>query len=171
MRKRYHPGLVLATYLVAVLLVAIPWTDTLARVLPARADEVAWRFGALGLSSRALMTPLLGLVLIAGTAVARGHRRVLRALAVVAGLAAATCTVAAGIFALDSLQMRGQVDPEIVQEFDISTVPALVKMVLVAVTLVPLSVGAWKSADAVGAGRRAGWGRDQRPPIAMRPER
>lgn len=165
---RFDGALVLATYMVAALLVVIPLSDTATRVLPARFGDTAWRFGALGLTSRAVMTPLLGLLLAVAVAAVARHRWVLRTLAVLSGLGAILVAVSAAIFALDSLQMRGQVQAEALQNFDFSTVPALGKLLAAPVVLVPLGIGAWRSARAEGAKRRTTDRSEPRPPIALR---
>lgn len=136
-------ALVIAAYVVAALLVVIPITDTMARVWPLRPGQTSWRFGAVGMASRALMTPLLGLLLATGVAWLRRHRLALRALAVLCVLGALAVGAATGVFVLDSMQMRDQVRAESLQAFDFSTVPALAKLIVGVPTLLTLGMGGW----------------------------
>lgn len=173
MQKRIDGVLVAAAYLVAVLLVVIPPGDTLTQVLPVRPGDAAWRFGALGMFSRALMTPSLGLLLAVGVAAAQGHASVLRTLSVVSAVLALAMSGAVGVFVLDSLQMRGQVESEALRNFDVATAPAATKFVVVTLILLLLAVGAWRTARRSRSrrrGSRRGPEGQPRPPITMRRE-
>ena len=114
-------------YLVAVLLVVIPVTDTVLALVPMRFGDVAWRFGALGMGSQAVMTPLLGTLLILVTAAALGHRTALRVVQVLAYLAAALFVAASILFALDALQTRTSIQKAAKAGFDRASAVALVK--------------------------------------------
>lgn len=115
------------SYVIAAILIVIPLVDTALALLPLRPGELAWRFGALGLGSQALMTPLLGGLLALVTATVFGHRRGLRVVQIVAWLAAVLLVVAIALFLLDAIQMRASVRPEVKGAFDKASAVALVK--------------------------------------------
>lgn len=115
-------------YLMALYLVTVPLAETLIAVWPLQVGDAAWRYGATGLLSQALMTPLLGLLLAVGLAVYAEHRALSRALAVISGVCAVFIIVVIPLFLLDMLEMRGQVVDEATRAFDVATVFALLKM-------------------------------------------
>lgn len=124
--ERLKP-LALTSYAVAALLIAIPMADTVLAVLPLRPGEVAWRFGALGLGSQAVMTPLLGGLLALVTAAVFEHRRGVRTLQILAVLAAVLLLAASVLFVLDAAQTRASIRATAKGVFDKASVVALVK--------------------------------------------
>lgn len=131
-------------YLMALLLVLFPLTDALSTVWPLRPGEFQWRFGAVGLFSQALMTPLLGLVLALVTAFVLEHRAVLRTLSVLAALGGVLLLVVLAGFALDAAQMRGQVRPELKSNFDVASIAAAMKLLLAAILALVVTWVGWK---------------------------
>ncbi len=125
-RDRLKP-LSLPAYTVAFLLVFVPLADTAAGLLPVRYAEVQWRFGALGLLSQTVMTPLLGVLVALVVGAVLGHRRRLRFLEVLMILAALVLLAAGGLFALDAVQTHISVRPEARLAFARATVIALAK--------------------------------------------
>ena len=114
-------------YSVAFLLVFLPLLDTTLSVFPPRFGEVAWRFGAAGLFSRALLTPLLGLLLAFAVGLMLEHRRVLRALSLFSAFVAVVIVGAIGLFLLDAAQMRSQVVEQAKTPFDVASLIAIGK--------------------------------------------
>ncbi len=135
------------SYVVAALLVLFPLVDSLLTVFPLRPGDVNWRFGAAGLFSRALMTPLLGLLLVFAVALLLDQRRILRVVAVVSGLLSLVLLGTLALFALDTLQMRAQVRPEIVPSFDVAALTAMAKYGAVIVALLMLAVPGWRNSQ------------------------
>lgn len=127
--------------LVAGLLMVIPFAETIVAVLPLRAGEVSWRFGAMGLFSRALMTPALGLTLFLLVALMYQQRALVRGVMVLSLLAALLLIAAIPIFLLDFMQMRSQVRAEALATFDVATAFALAKIVAFAVVSISFVVG------------------------------
>jgi hypothetical protein len=113
-------------YLILGAMIIFPLLDAVLTVWPLRLGEVSWRFGAVGIFSRGLMSPLFGLILMYGLALIYEHRVVQRVVAVLAAIAATAVASAAVLFVLDALQMRGQVQPQMKTAFDVATVVALV---------------------------------------------
>jgi hypothetical protein len=137
--------LTIPAYAIACLLILFPLLDTALSVFPPRFGEVAWRFGATGLFSRALMTPLLGLLLAFAVALIRDQRKMQRAVAVVSAVVAVVIIGAVGLFVLDAVQMRSQVRPQAKTAFDIASLVALGKFVLGLMILVAFTISGWKA--------------------------
>lgn len=151
--RRY---LAVPAYLVASLLALFPLVDTALSILPLRVGEVSWRFGATGLVSRALMTPLLGVLLAFAVALLLEHRRVLRTISVLMGVAAAALVGAFLLFVLDFLQMRGQVNPQARVAFDVASLVALGKYALGLIVALAFAVAGWKASRRGRAAARRG---------------
>lgn len=132
-------------YGVAFLMIAIPLLDSLLGVWPLRVGEVTWRFGAVGLFSRAVMTPVFGLLLALATAIYMEHRVTTRILSILGFAGALLALVAIGFFTLDALQTRASVRPEAAGAFDTASAVAVVKYLLGLVVTTALAVGGWKA--------------------------
>jgi hypothetical protein len=117
-------------YLIGAMLVTIPLTDALAAVLPARPGAAEWRFGATGLLSGALMTPLLGCFAVLAAATLLEHVRVLRIGAWVLIGVPALLFVAAGVLLLDAVQLRAQVEATMRPAFFGAAAKAALKLLL-----------------------------------------
>lgn len=143
-------------YAMAAILVAFPTAEVVLSLIPWRFGVTAWRFSAVGLLSRALMTPMLGVLMLAGLAILLGHRRFLRVLSVLSILGAAVLLVALGTFVLDALEMRGQVRPELKRAFDTASLQAAVKLLISAVWLGMLAAAGFRVTRRARAERRSG---------------
>lgn len=132
-------------YPVAALLVVFPITDALLSVSPFKPGVVSWRFGAMGQLSRALMTPLLGLLLLAVISLALERWRTLRAIAVVSALSVPVLLGVMLLFMLDALELRATVAEAVRTGFDVATAIALTKYGLAVIVATALAVGGWKA--------------------------
>jgi hypothetical protein len=141
-------------YLVLGTMIVFPLLDSVLTVWPLRPGEVSWRFGAIGIFSRGLMTPLFGLVLLYGLALIYEHRVAQRVVAVVAAIAAPAVASACALFVLDALQMRGQVQPQMKAAFDVASTVALGKLLVMATITAVLCVAAFRSSRSVTGRRR-----------------
>jgi hypothetical protein len=154
MRRLAVPG-----YLVAFLIFLFPLLDTALSVWPPQTSQLAWRFGAAGLFSRALMTPLLAVLIAYGIALVLEHRTVLRVLAIVNGLAVVLIVLVMGLFVLDALEMRVQVRPDTKRAFDAASTVALVKYGTGMLAALAFAVHGWKASkrtDVAKKVRRSG---------------
>lgn len=142
-----------AAYLLALLVAVTPLAEVATGAWPYQPGELSWRFGVGGALLKTVMTPLLGVLIAMGAAAALGHRRVLRALAVVCFAAAAATAVAAVLFVLQFQQMRVVVDPALGRGMATAALTALV----IAGLLVPAA--AWMGVCGWKATRRAGTAR------------
>lgn len=108
MSKAQEPvhGVARAGYLIGPLLILLPLVDAVPVLFSPNFSDLRWRFGATGILSGALMTPLFGLFVVMSAAAVLGHRRLQRALAWLC-LPLAVVLVAAGvIFALDAIEVH-----------------------------------------------------------------
>lgn len=123
------------TYFVAFLLVVTPALDFVTNVWPLRPGEVGWRYGAEGLLAGFLLTPLIGVMIAFGAAIALRHLLVMRILSFVNIAVAAFLLLLIALFALDVLQVRATVPEEARGMFQTGAVKAAVKHLTVAVAL------------------------------------
>ncbi|HET8654090.1 MAG TPA: hypothetical protein VFL93_01055 [Longimicrobiaceae bacterium] len=149
-------------YATAVMLVVIPLSDLGGalgwKMLP---HAINWRTGAVGLFSGTVLTPALGLVIAVITASLFGHRWAQRVLTVVVGLAALVLFAILAGFILDAIQLRAMVaDATMRHSFTAAVVKATINLVVAAVTLAIVCVGAF----------RAGRQRDRAEAATKRPE-
>ncbi len=127
-------------YLAGLLVILLTAVDFVATVAPLSPQTVSWRFGAVGMLSRSIMLPTVGLVGILGTAALLEHVRIQRLVMVLGFLASGLLLLAVGMFALDAVQLRNQVGPEAVTSFKASSVVALIKLLSGAVLLAVVGV-------------------------------
>lgn len=143
----------MAVYPVAALLVLVPTIEVTAGAWPFQTSELSWRFGVGGILLKTLVTPLLGtlLAMVAGTLL--GHRRTVRALAVLCLLAAVLTVGLAAMFSMDFLQLRSIVDPRMRTAMTVASATALGMAALIAPAAAALGVGGWKATRRAGAVR------------------
>jgi len=131
-------------YLLGLVLVAFPLLEAALSVFPPSFGEVTWRFGAAGVLSRALMTPLLGDVVLVATSAFAGHRRILWTLGVLNFVAGAAALIVLLLLTLDALQMRSLTRPEALASFDAASVVAALKFFVAVVVTVWIGTAAAK---------------------------
>lgn len=122
-------------YLVALFLVAAPFTDLVLRTRPWAPTSVEWRYGAAGFVSLSLSAPFIGLLLAMVVSAVLRHEAALRVLAVLALVGSPVLLALGGGFALDAQQMRSMVNPAVARSFEISALVALAKYGLGAILL------------------------------------
>lgn len=139
-------------YAVTFLLIVLPITEITLRLWPLQPGAAAWRFGATGLLTNAMVTPLLGLLLGGGLAFTLGHRAMVRLHSILAILGATLLLGLTLLFILDAIQMRREVQAESIFVFDVAAVQSFAKLCVVQSIAFVLGVGAWRS---TGHGGRA----------------
>jgi len=127
--------------------------DVATNVWPLQPGQLPWRYGAVGLASGFLLTPLMGLFIAAAVAVVVPHPRVLRLVGFICAAGAAAVILATLMFSLDAIQFRLQVPPEGQSSYRIGVARAWAKNVLVAVALIWLARGALRAQRALGTRR------------------
>lgn len=113
---------------VAILLIVFPLLDTWLAVLPMNLTDLRWRYGAAGLFSEAVMTPLLGVLILLGVAVGRARRRLLYVLLWGSAILAAILLLVVTVVALDAWELRVQVQPEQQTSFLVASLVAVGKL-------------------------------------------
>lgn len=132
--------LAVALYLIAALFLLTPVLDFVASVWPLRIHDIQWRFATGGLLSGYLLTPLLGVLLAMIAAALLEHRVVQRSLAIVSIVVAVALVGVMGVFTLDVLQLRGDVNPQLKSSYQLASSKALIKYVSSLVAFVWMSV-------------------------------
>lgn len=125
-------------YFLAILLIGTPLVDILANTWPLHVGVVGWRYGAAGMFSGFLMTPLLGVALACWLAAALGHRVIQRLLMIVCVVGAIVLLVAGLGFALDVLELRHNVPttpPQAMWNFEVGAAKAFLKYLTTVVAL------------------------------------
>lgn len=84
--------------------------------------------------SNALLIPTVGLLVAHVTALALNHTAVRRAIGIIGYAAAGLSVLALAMFALDSLQTRAAVRPEMRLSFNVASITAALKTLLAGVT-------------------------------------
>ena len=164
-----HRYLAWPTYVVAFSLSIIPPFDALMQVLPTHPGDPRWRFGFFGLMSNALMLPLVGLLLAFVGASYFEHRRFQKILGAIACLIAVATLAMLGLFALDALQVRGQVKATASLAYNVTALSAAMKALIGIVSLGAFGVAALKAPKikrqpSRGAGVVIGTQKSSRPP-------
>ncbi len=106
---RVHGVLVAGLYLLAALLIVQPLAEWLAAVWPPRIGQASWRYGALGILSGTLLTPMLGLVLAGGVGMVREHSWPVRVLSLLALIIGPLMVLSCVSFALDAVELKTRV--------------------------------------------------------------
>ncbi len=133
------------TYLVALALIVIPPFDALMQVIPMRLHDARWRFGFVGMSSNALMIPVVGLLIAFIGASYFEHRQFQRVLGVASIVIAVFILILLGFFVLDALQVRSSVTPAALLAFKVASFTACFKSLLGVATLGAFALSAFRA--------------------------
>jgi len=135
-------------YLIGLLLIILPLVDTVPVLFRPHVADVRWRFGVEGIMSGALMTPLFGVFVLMAAAAVLDHRRILRLLAALSGVAALCLVAAAVLFALDMGQVLHAAPPAGRGDISSASLKALTKMVLSAMVAAGYTAVVWRASRA-----------------------
>lgn len=116
------------------MLVSFPLVEASAELWPPSHTDLQWRFGALGLGSRALMTPLLGLLVVLAASFVGEHWRAQWVIGVGAWLCALAAGFLAVVFAFDAMHVYGLLEEGAWAAVEIGSAVALAKYLTFAVT-------------------------------------
>jgi hypothetical protein len=142
-------------YLVGLSLIFIPIVDLTAQSWPLNPGNAGWRFGAIGLLSNAFIVPSVGFLIVLGVAVALEHNRLLKLLGWACALGTLLMGLTLGLFALDAIQTRVSIKPELMSSFVVASITAAGKMILALVTLLAFAVAGIRAGKAAAAGRES----------------
>ncbi len=141
-------GYPLAALLVATLLADM--SESLHSTVPFWG--IQWRFAIMGFVIGSLPQVVIGFALATLTCAVLGHGRTARTLSVLQILFALVLIAGTGIFLLDYLQLRPNVDPNAVAYFDRVSVRSSVIGVVAGLAIFAVAAGSWQVA---GASRNA----------------
>lgn len=131
-------------YLVATLLVLIPPANVMVQLPAAQWGNVSWRFGFLGLMAGAMLLPILGAFLWMVTARLLDQRRMSRIVGAGTAVVALLLTAMLVLFVFDAIQVRSQINPEMVTGFDAQVIRTVLGQILSIGTLVLLSATSFR---------------------------
>ena len=132
-----------------------PLLQTLGSLWPPHFDEAPWRYGAVGIFLSAVGAAPLGLLIALAAAIPLGHRVILRTVGVLAIILTLLVLIVCGAFALDVLQVRSIVRPEVRGGFDVSAAKAVLMGLVVMVTSILIAIASFRTAAPEGTRRRA----------------
>lgn len=136
---------VAGVYFFLFILFMWPAVDLFSNTWPMQLGNIQWRVGFMGLLTAYLHTPLLAIVLAMALAFALGHKWTLRILSILSFLGVVLMLLAMVFFALDAIQIRGGVPEENLGAFNAGTILSELKFLTVAVAMVFLGWGAWRT--------------------------
>lgn len=131
-----------ALYLAGTLLLIVTLFDYLATIWPHRPSAVEWRYGSAGLLGGFLLSPLLGLALIALAGAIVQSRAALVSTEVVGVVVGALLLVIPALFLLDSLQVRASIEEEMRGPFLFGVGKAVFKLLTGAAAFLLLGLAA-----------------------------
>ncbi len=151
MKSQTNRPFLRSLYPVGVLIILSSLIDPLLRVWPMQMGEVRWRFGAVGFFSSSVLGVMFGLVWMMVIALMLDHARTMR---VLASFAIATGVIVAAVlvfFALDALQVRNLVNPQLTNSFDATVIKTAGILAISIPIAIWVGMGAWRTSKGVGA--------------------
>jgi hypothetical protein len=130
---------------VALLLIVSPAADLVAALIPIRPGEVSWRFGAYGLITNSLITPILGLAIILVVSEHQEWTRSMTVTAAVCALLALMLVAGFALFVLDYIQLRQAVGRAARGPYDAAAFKAMLVAALEAGVLLAMSLAAFRA--------------------------
>lgn len=128
----------LGLYALGALLVLQPPVEVISAAWPLRFGEVGWRFGVVGSFQQLATTFVVGVAVIILAAYLLRHRLLLRTAAIVALGVVVLLILGSASFALDYVQLRRMVRPELVHAFDMTSMRAGLSALLSIIALAVL---------------------------------
>jgi hypothetical protein len=140
----------------AVVLILTPLMELVVALWPATPGQASWRVGAVGLVSRSLVTPLLGVLAILAAGLVAERRGVVRGFAVLSSFLVLFIGGSLGLYLIDALEVRGLMTPEQKGRFDVTAAVAVAKLVMAGLVSAAFTVVGWRAAGAMGEGSGRG---------------
>jgi hypothetical protein len=153
LRRLRVPG-----YFVMAVLLILPILELIATSAPVHLAQAAWRFTVVGLAANVTGTSLLGLFFIYAIAASAGDRGVVVAVSSLAALASVICLVGAGVFPLDALQLKGQVNPAVAPRYNLAWMVAWAKIAVAGIGFLIMAISSFRFAGSVRRTAPAGRG-------------
>jgi hypothetical protein len=141
--------LTVPAYVLAASLLLVPFLDLLVQVWPMLPSQSAWRFGTLGLLSRTLITPSLGLLLLLGAALSAEHAQLLRVISALSGVISLVLFGCLALFLIDGIEVRALVAEDGKDRFDLTALVASAKLGMGFVVTFAYCVFGWRASRAL----------------------
>jgi len=138
--------LALPAYLTGAMLVLVPFGEAFFSTFPMEPGSAMWRFGAVGIMSSALLTPLLGLLILVTTSAILEHPLGVRLVGGVTLVAGVILLLVLGLFVLDAVQIRAQVVEEARASYQMAAGQTIFRLLAVMVTSVVMGIFSWRFA-------------------------
>ena len=142
------------TYLVAALITVISLAEISVAIWPFHFGNVGWRISVAGVSSGAVGFLLLVWVASLAVAIAQRERGVIWLVFVLSAFVAVFAAGGVAIFALDGLQMKGQIKPEMMDRYNLSFVWGTIKIILDGIAALGVAVSAFRTGRLIGGQER-----------------
>jgi hypothetical protein len=133
-------------YLVMAMLMVFSAGEVGVRSSPFRVHSPAWRLELIGSGAGAMGTVVLGLFVIYAIAAAADDRPTAYIVSSLSSLAAALCVIAIGVFSLDAIQVKTQVQSSLAHGYDVGTVWVAVRLAIAAIVLAVIAVSSIRAA-------------------------
>jgi hypothetical protein len=143
------------TYLVAALVTVISIAEISVAIWPFHFGTPNWRISVAGVSSGAVGFLLLVWVASLAVAIAQRERGVIWLVFVLSAFVAVFAAGGVAIFALDGLQMRGQVKPEMVDRYNLGFAWGTIKIILDGIAALGVAVSAFRTGRLIGGQERS----------------
>jgi hypothetical protein len=130
-----------------ILMIVQPLLELYIRSAPTRVHSPAWRLSLIGNVAGAISAPILGLFLMLAISVLAEDRGVAYVISSLSALSAVFCLGATGLFALDALQMRSQVQANLTDSYGLASAWIATKLILSVIALAVIAVSALRAAQ------------------------
>jgi branched-subunit amino acid transport protein AzlD len=137
-----------AGYFVAFTTLATELVELILRSWPFRIHSPAWRLGFVGGMSGVVMAALLMLLVVFAIANFADDRITTLIVSAISFVSAVIYVFAAGMFGLDVLQMRNQVQMSVAQQYDVTSAWMLIRVLLGVVGFLILAIATLRSVQA-----------------------
>lgn len=162
-------SIVWALYAVALILLVSPLVDLVGAIWPPRMGEVSWRFGAFGLTTSALVSPILGFAMLKVAGVLLEHRGVVRTVAVIDLVLMLVLLGGVAFFALDFVQLRATLAASSLGQYDMAGFKAAVNGLLELIVLGWMGVAGLRASSGPGKGAAQHSGQEEGLIVGMPP--
>jgi len=134
----------LAAYVLVAFIAVSSFSEIIASTWPPQLHDPRWRIGVTTFVSSATPLNLLAIFICIAVAFAAGDRRVLWAIGAVCGTAALAYLLLSAEFALDLLQLRRKVRPDLVTNYDVTMALGELRLLLASAASFGLSIAAFR---------------------------
>ena len=139
-----------AGYLIAIATIFVQLTEVVLRLWPYRFSSAAWRLTLVSTITSTVLTLLLMTFIIIAIAIFAGDRPVTLVFGGFSVIAAITFFVLSGMFILDAVQLRNQVQIAVARQYDITSVWTLSRALIGLAGFTMLSVAGLRSGITMG---------------------